>query len=263
MQVVGEDVGVLVDRAILNDHVVARGEHVERLLDTTTQKIDLQVERPPLHVVVEIADIRIVALLIVGLRVVVPGQYLGQRRLSAADISRNCNVHVVIISFVINSHLPTDVHAAHCRCADADIPSPSPLPLAKGEVQTKSELYILLRYRFTPADGRSCRHLPASAALRRQFAVAPCGEVLSHETARATPTAVGEPRHHSRRDRYPRTPTAASCPAVVASTSSNTLRSLARRGTLFLPRRSIQRANVPAGTTCISGGAIVLRRLAS
>ena len=94
-------------------------------------------------------------------------------------------------------------------------------------------------------------------------AVAPCGEVLSHETARATPTAADEPRHHSRRGRYPRTPTAASCSAVVASTSSNTLRSLARRGTLFLPRRSIQRANVPAGTTCISGGAIVLRRLAS
>ena len=58
VQVVGEDVGILVDRAILNDHVVARCEHIERLLDTTAQKIDLQVERPPLHVVVEIADIR-------------------------------------------------------------------------------------------------------------------------------------------------------------------------------------------------------------
>ena len=108
----------------------------------------------------------------------------------------------------------------------------------------------------------SSQHSDA-VSMEQLRAVAPCGEVLSHETARATPTAAGEPRHHSRQGRYPRTPTAASCSAVVASTSSNTLRSLARRGTLFLPRRSIQRANVPAGTTCISGGAIVLRRLAS
>ena len=169
-----------------------------------------------------------------------PGQYLGQRRLSAADISRNCNVHVVIISFVINSHLPPDVHAAHCRCADADIPSPSPLPLPKGEVQTKSELGILLRYQFTPAAifPTVLRAVGGSPPPR----AAKCSHTKRLVQLRPLPTNRDTT---AARGRYPRTPTAASCSAVVASTSSNTLRSLARRGTLFLPRRSIQRANVP------------------
>ncbi len=106
-------------------------------------------------------------------------------------------------------------------------------------------------------------HPRSGVARRCRPAAAPRGGVLSPETARATPAAAGEPQHHSRRSRYPRMPTAASCSATVASTSSSTRRSFDRRGTLFFPRHSIHRAKVPTGTTCITGGAIVLRRLAS
>ena len=101
---------------------------------------------------------------------------------------------------------------------------------------------------FLPPSSRQCC---APSAVRRRTVPAKCSDTKRLESFICRP---GELRQHSRWGRYPRTPTAASCSAVVASTSSSALRSLARRGTLFVPaRRSIERANVPAGTTCILG----------
>ena len=88
----------LIDRAVLDD--VARrgvGEHLHRLPDAAPEKIDLQVERPAVHVLVKVPDIGVVALLEIRPRVVPLREHLGQRRLPAADISGNGYIHISLV----------------------------------------------------------------------------------------------------------------------------------------------------------------------
>ena len=94
VKVAREDVRVLVDRAVLDDVALRDvGEHLHRLPDAASEEIDLQVERPAVHVLVKIADIGVVALLEVGPRVVTRREHLGQRGLPAADISGYGYIH--------------------------------------------------------------------------------------------------------------------------------------------------------------------------
>lgn len=93
MQVVGENIGILVHRPILKNIDRTAAQNIHRLLNAAAQKIHLQVERPTIHIVVEIPDVGIVALLVIGLGAVALGQHLGQRGFAAADISGYRNVH--------------------------------------------------------------------------------------------------------------------------------------------------------------------------
>ena len=99
MQVVREDMRILVNRPVLEDHTrLAVRKHVHRLLDPAPEKRDLQVERPAVHILVEIADIGVVALLQIALRGVTLRQHLSQRRLAAPDISCNGYIHDRIVN---------------------------------------------------------------------------------------------------------------------------------------------------------------------
>ena len=93
MQVVGENIGILVHRPILKNIDRTAAQNIHRLLNAAAQKIHLQIERPTIHIVVEIPDVGIVALLVIGLGAVALGQHLGQRGFAAADISGYRNVH--------------------------------------------------------------------------------------------------------------------------------------------------------------------------
>ena len=109
MQVVREDVRILVDRAVLEDHPrLAVGDHAHRLLDAAPEERNLKIERPAVHILVEVADIGIVALLEVALGVVALRKDLGKRRLAAPDVSGYGYVHgsigvILRFSFVFRS----------------------------------------------------------------------------------------------------------------------------------------------------------------
>ena len=73
VQVGGEDVGVLVNGAVLDDVFVLAPKAVN-LAEAAVQEVNLQVERPPHHVVVELVEVGVfVHFLEVGLPVVVLG----------------------------------------------------------------------------------------------------------------------------------------------------------------------------------------------
>ena len=99
MQVVGKDVGILVYGAILEDILLARAQHIERLLDAATQERNLQLEGPAVHILVEVTDIRIITLLIVGFCPVTACKNLRQRSLAASDISCYCYIHILFFIY--------------------------------------------------------------------------------------------------------------------------------------------------------------------
>ena len=103
VQIVCKDMRIFVDGAILNNHITAIFEHIQRLLDTATQERYLELERPTTHIVVKITDIRVITLLIISLSPISLGEYLGQRSLSATDISCNSYIHIynIYIIFLI------------------------------------------------------------------------------------------------------------------------------------------------------------------
>ena len=93
VEVWGKDFGIFKDGAVLNDGIVGlcNGNNV---FETFVEKIDLQIERPSGHVVVEVFKIRVV---VNGFEerfpVVVFCQHFGERGFSATDVSGYCDVH--------------------------------------------------------------------------------------------------------------------------------------------------------------------------
>lgn len=87
-----KNVCVLIDRAILNDGLVAFLD-VDNLLEAVVQKIYLQVERPARHVEVKILQVGVV---VGGLEVDFPakmmGQRFGERGFAGADIAGDGDV---------------------------------------------------------------------------------------------------------------------------------------------------------------------------
>ena len=86
MQVAGEYVGVFVDGSVLDD-VTFRLFYLETLFHPAAQKIDLEVERPAVHVFVEVGYVGVARLLEKGGAAEPVGKHLGQRGLAAAYIS--------------------------------------------------------------------------------------------------------------------------------------------------------------------------------
>ena len=93
MQVGREDAGVFVDTAVLHDDLVALADfyHVQEAL---VQEVNLDIERPALHIVVEVGKIGVVID-----RFEFRGpfevlhEHLGQRGFSTADIAGYRDVH--------------------------------------------------------------------------------------------------------------------------------------------------------------------------
>ena len=118
MEVVREDMRILVDRAILKDRprIAVVGQHVHRLLNAAPEEVDLQIERPAVHVLVEIADVGVVALLEVGFGVVTLGQNPGQRGLPASDIACNGYIHIIrYLFYILNTARPLRTAAGVLR----------------------------------------------------------------------------------------------------------------------------------------------------
>ena len=93
VEIGGKDASVLKDGAVLDDGVAASTDG-HNVFETLVEKIDLQVERPSVHVLIEVFKIRIeVYRFEEGRPVVVLGEHFGQRGLSAADVSGYGNVH--------------------------------------------------------------------------------------------------------------------------------------------------------------------------
>ena len=90
MQVRREDVGIFIDRAVL-DHGLGTAMDLEQLVQPAVEKIDLQLKAPAGHVLVKIVQVRIVVH-IFELRdpFVLLAQQLGQRGLTCANITGNC-----------------------------------------------------------------------------------------------------------------------------------------------------------------------------
>ena len=115
---VREDMRILVDRAILEDRprIAVVGQHIHRLLNAAPEEVDLQIERPAVHVLVEIADVGVVALLEVGFGVVTLGQNPGQRGLPASDIACNGYIHIIrYLFYILNTARPLRTAAGVLR----------------------------------------------------------------------------------------------------------------------------------------------------
>ena len=109
---------ILVDRAILEDRprIAVVGQHIHRLLNAAPEEVDLQIERPAVHVLVEIADVGVVALLGVGFGVVTLGQNPGQRGLPASDIACNGYIHIIrYLFYILNTARPLRTAAGVLR----------------------------------------------------------------------------------------------------------------------------------------------------
>ena len=115
MEVRGEDAGVLVDGAVLDDDVLLLGD-LHHVLETLVQEVDLQVEGPPLHVFVEVGEVGVE---VDGLELrgppVVGGEHLGQRGLSAADISGDGDMHNSVYLRKSSNYFRTN-HTVPRRC---------------------------------------------------------------------------------------------------------------------------------------------------
>jgi hypothetical protein len=84
-----EDVGILIDCAVLNNRLFAFAD-LSNLIKPVIKKIDLEVKGPPLHVIVEITEIRIMIYgLIQGHPTIMFGQLLDQGGFPRSDVSRN------------------------------------------------------------------------------------------------------------------------------------------------------------------------------
>ena len=94
MVVLHKDVDTLVDGAVLNDGVVSllNGQQVAK---TLFEEVDLEVERPPIDVLVVVLQVRVLLnSLEAWLPAIVAGQHLRQRGLSATNVSCYCDVHI-------------------------------------------------------------------------------------------------------------------------------------------------------------------------
>ena len=95
-----ENVCVFVDGPVLNDGL-ALFLHLDQLRETRLQEVDLQVEGPPRHVLVEIVQVRVVVHLFeVGGVAVVFGQQRGQGGFPRADVSCDGEMHEVFVVYV-------------------------------------------------------------------------------------------------------------------------------------------------------------------
>ena len=93
MQVGGEDIGILVEGAVL-DKVDARLLDVVYLLEAGVKEINLEIETPATHVLVEAVDVRIVVRRFEqSLIAVMFGQLLGEGGFPRTDISCYCDMH--------------------------------------------------------------------------------------------------------------------------------------------------------------------------
>lgn len=87
MEVGGKDVGVFVDSSVLN-YSILPVSYFQQLLEPVVEKIDLEVETPPLHIAVEVRQVRVVLnILVVSLPAKVAGQHIGERGLARAYIA--------------------------------------------------------------------------------------------------------------------------------------------------------------------------------
>ena len=94
VEVGGEDAGVLVDGAVLH-YDFLRVRYLHHVLEPLVQEIDLEVERPPRHVLIEVGEVGVeVYRFILGRPAVMRGQKPGQGRLAAAYISCYRYVHI-------------------------------------------------------------------------------------------------------------------------------------------------------------------------
>ena len=101
MQVWCEYLCILKDGAVLYDYVVGLG-NLHHLFETAVEEIDLQVERPPLHVAVEVGKIWVVVnRLEAWCPSVSSGQQLGKCGLTASYVSGNGYVHEFFVFFSI------------------------------------------------------------------------------------------------------------------------------------------------------------------
>ncbi len=100
VKVRGEDAGVLVDCPVLDDDIAAPGD-VHDILEPLVQEINLKIERPTLHVGVEIGKIRVeVNRFELGRPAVMGRQHLCQGGLAAAYVACYRNVHILDVYFI-------------------------------------------------------------------------------------------------------------------------------------------------------------------
>ena len=99
VQVGRKNVGVFVDGSVLNDRVVAL-QNIEHLLVAMVEKINLQVERPPLHVVVEVCEVGIVVSAFeVRLPVEMAGEFFTERSFACANVPGDGDVLNLAVVF--------------------------------------------------------------------------------------------------------------------------------------------------------------------
>ncbi len=179
VEVVGEDVRILVHGAVLEDDLRILRQHVHRLPYPAAEERNLQIERPAIHILVEIADVGVVRILQVGLRAVASGEDLRERRPAAADISCYCYIHDRMGLFIIVSVVPRrrGIVARLLRCGQGRT-SPTALRIsARGMLRSP------------PARHRPRRPPPRSARPRpgRSQGGAPCFFPRRRSQARKVP----------------------------------------------------------------------------
>lgn len=92
VQVGGKDVGVFKDGAILNDGALAL-QDFENLPVTAVEEVNLKIERPAMHVVVEIAEVGIVlGAFVMHLPAELPAQLCAKSGFAGANVSGNGDV---------------------------------------------------------------------------------------------------------------------------------------------------------------------------
>ena len=92
--VVGDkDIDALENSPVLNDNIL-RMSNFQNILETLGQEIDLQIERPPLDILVVILQIWVISDRLIFRRpAIMLRQHTSQCRLAAADISCYSDVH--------------------------------------------------------------------------------------------------------------------------------------------------------------------------
>ena len=93
MEVWGKNIGILINRTILNDRF-ARFSDLKDLVKPGIEELDLKVERPTLHICIKIVQVRIIIdILIMRFPHEMFAKYAGQSSFARSDIPRYCNVH--------------------------------------------------------------------------------------------------------------------------------------------------------------------------
>ena len=93
MQVGRKDPGILIDGPVLDYDVLLLGDF-NHVLEALVEEINLEIERPPLHIFVEISEIGIkIHGLELGGPAIMGGQHLGKRGFAAAYVSGDSYMH--------------------------------------------------------------------------------------------------------------------------------------------------------------------------